>query len=117
MLKFINKIIDKIQAWIEKQERYAIEDSIYGLCSSITDNYRDIKLKCYYDEYSPDTFIMHINEIYVHNTGFREYLKGQIDYFTSLFPGTFIIYNHFNPVDSAYFDKKKHVLIYKYGTE
>lgn len=117
MLKIIYKIIHRIRAWIDKQERIYLEDTIYGLCSSITDNYRDIKLKCYYDKYSPNTFIIHINELYVNNTGFREYINDLLAYYETLFSRVRVIYDHFDPVDSEYYDKKKHIMIYKYGTE
>lgn len=116
MKKLIFKIILKILKWIDRQERICLEDAIYRLCSQITDKYRDIRLKCYYDKYDPNTFMIHVNEIYANNTGFKEYINKELDYFETLFPDVLIMWNHFDPVDYRYYDPKQHKLLYKYGS-
>lgn len=115
MKKFIFKIIDKIHNWIAKQERKCLEDAIYGLCSQITDKYHDIRLKCYYDKYNPNAFMIHVNEIYANNTGFKEYINKELDYFRILFPEVLVIWGHYNPVDSVYYDSKRHERLYLYN--
>lgn len=115
MKKFIFKIIDKIHNWIAKQERICLEDTIYGLCSQITDKYHDIWLKCYYDKYDPNTFMIHVNEMYANNTGFKEYINKQLDYFIILFPDVLVMCDHFDPVDYRYYDSKRHEILYWYS--
>ena len=114
MLKFIDKIIDKIHNWIQKQERFCIEDSIKSLCSRIRDKYHDVTIKCYYDIYSPNTFILQINEKYNENTAFNEYLDREIEEIYNLFPEITVIYDHYNPINPLYYDNKVHKIIYEY---
>ena len=115
MLKFIYKIIDKIHAWIAKQERDAVEDAIKNLCLGITNKYTDIKLKCYYDIEYPNVFFIHINELYAHNTAFKNYMSKKLNYFNYLFPDVYIKWDHYDPICSEYYDVKQHIMIYQYG--
>ena len=115
MSKFIFKIINKIRDWAEIQARRILELSIKSLCNRITNKYRDIKLRCYYNKLNTDLFIIHVDEIHANNTGFKEFVGKELNEFNSLFPDITVCWGHYNPVDAEYYDVKKDKIIYTYN--
>lgn len=115
MLKFIFKIINKIRDWAEIQDKKTLEFSIKNLCSRITNTYRDIKLRCYYDKLNTDLFIIHVDEIHANNTGFKEFIGKELNEFNSLFPDITICWGHYNPIDPEYYNIKKDIILYTYN--
>lgn len=115
MLKFINKIIKKLRDWSEISTRKILESYVKSLCSRITNKYCDIRLKCYYDSYDPNTFMIYVSEIYANNIGFQKYINVERNYFKTLYPDILIVCDHFNPTDyECYYNPKHHKLIYNY---
>lgn len=115
MLKFIFKIIGKIRDWAEAQARKTLECSIKRMCSRITNNYHDIKLRCYYDKLDINLFIIHVDEIYANNTGFKEYINKELKKFNNLFPDITICWGHYNPIDPEYYNVKKDKILYTHN--
>lgn len=115
MLKFIFKIINKIRDYAEIQARKTLEFSIKNLCSRITNKYRDIKLKCYYDKLDINLFIIHVDKIHANNTGFKEFISKELIELYFLYPYITICWGHYNPIDPEYYDIKKDIILYTYN--
>ena len=113
MLKFIDKIIDKIHNWIQKQERDYTEYLIESLCKEIIKKYKDLTIKCYYKPESPNEFLLHINERYVENNAFNNYMEVNKTNLKEWFPKINLIWGHFDVSENLYYDKKKDVLIFQ----
>ena len=109
MLKFIYKIIDKINNWIQKQEQDYIEFLVQDFCKVLQEKYNDLVFKCYYFN---NTFVFHINERYINHNVFNDYMKNFRDSFVKLFPDYTLLWSNYNPVNDLYYNKKKHKLLY-----
>lgn len=113
MKKIIYKIWQKLESWIQKQERLYEEDYIRGICRRFHKVYPECKFKCYYDTFDKNTFILHLDSKYATLRSALEFLDEEQRVLSFTLPGLMFIYDHYNDSDVCYYNPKSDVIIYE----